>query len=170
LRVAVIPDSAGGAGRFLAAVLTSDTSTWRPGDVRARFVRQATGAYTVTMHYRNFATRVLEAGIHRRGLLRFSPGIWGKEHPIAHADSGLLDPVDAHRPTIQVRGATVVVSLPSHDPAYRPALDSVMAAHRGVLGSARRLIVDLRGNEGGSSWMTNPLRPYIVTARKRPTK
>lgn len=170
LRVAVIPDSTGGPGRFLAAVLTSDTGIWRQGDVRARFVKRSTGTYASTMHYRNFATRHLDAGIHKRVLLRFSPGIWGKEHPIAASDSGLLDPVDAHRPTIQVRGATVVVSLPSHDPTYRPALDSVMAANRGVLGSARRLIVDLRGNEGGSSWMTNPLRPYIVTARKRRTK
>lgn len=170
LRLAVLPDSARGPGRFLALVLTSDTSTWRPGDVRARFAKRSNGTYAATVHSRNLATRELDAGIHKRVLLRFSPGIWGKEFPIAPADSGLLDPVDAHRATILVRDRTVIVSVPSHDPAYRRALDSVMTANRRTLDSASRLIVDLRGNEGGSSGMTKGLRPYIVTARRRRTK
>ena len=88
---------------------------------------------------------------------------------LSGADSLLLHPGDAHRPTLQVRGRTVVVSIPSHDPTWARAFDTLITSHAADLRAAERLIVDLRGNEGGSSWMTNPLLPYIATARKRPT-
>ena len=169
LRMAVVRDSATRGREFVAVVLTPDTATWQPGDVRARFTGRRDGSYDATIHYANFATRRLDATIHKRLLLRLSPGIWGKEHPIHPADSGLLHPADAHRPTLQVRGRTVVVSIPSHDPTWARAFDSLITAHAADLRSAERLIVDLRGNEGGSSWMTNPLLPYIASKRKRMT-
>src|SRR6478672_9696504 len=40
MRVAIVPDSVMGAGRFVAVMLTSDTSIWSPGAVRAHFARR----------------------------------------------------------------------------------------------------------------------------------
>jgi hypothetical protein len=106
--------------------------------------------------------------IHKRVLLRLSPGLWGKEYPVAPADSGLLDPVDAHRPTLLVRDGTVIVSIPSHDGPNKPILDSLVTRHDLDLRHADRLIVDLRGNEGGGSGMSESLMPYIASEQQRP--
>lgn len=166
LRLGVVRDSM--PGRFVAVVLVPDTSTWHAGDVRARFVRQSDGAYDATVAAASFGTRRQHATLHKRVLLRLSPGMWGKTWPVAPADSGILDTIDAHRPTLVVRGATVIVSLTSHDPGNRPLLDSLLARNAEALLTVQRLIVDVRGNEGGSSWMSDGLLPYILSDPPRP--
>jgi len=148
-------------------VLTSDTSAWRPGAIRARFTRRPDGAYHADVWSRNYALRHLEARLHKRVLLRLSPGLWGKEFPVAKADSGLLDPKDPHRPTLMVRHGTIVVSVPSHDPSFKARLDSLVQEHSAVLTEADRVIIDLRGNEGGAAFMTRALLPFIASDSQR---
>jgi hypothetical protein len=172
LRVAIIPDSAAGAGRFVAdrfvaVLLTSDTSIWSPGSVRAHFTRRADGTYAAQISERNYAVAQRDAAVYRHVLLRLSPGIWGKEFPVAPADTGTLDPVDPHRPTVYKRNGTLVFAVPSHD-GFKQTLDSLVAAHRTELSSADRLIVDLRGNEGGGSAMTEALEPYVALKEEKP--
>jgi hypothetical protein len=168
LRMAVVPDPAGANGRFVAVLLNGDSTIWRPGAIRARFSRRAGGRYDVELWERNFALHHRDAAIYKHVLLRLDPGIWGKEFPIAHADSALLDPVDAHRPTLFARNGTVIVSIPSHDGPNKPILDSLVQSHERDLRNAARLIVDLRGNEGGGSGMSNSLLPYIAGEHERP--
>ena len=166
-RFAVVRDSTA-AGRFEAVLLDPDSTTWRPGDVRAAFRARSAGQYDGTVWLTNFAMRELNVTLHRRSLLRFSPGMWGKVYPLSPADSGVLDPVDVHRPTVVVRGTTVIVSIPSHDPGFRPHFDSLISAHDQDLRNATVLVVDLRGNEGGSSGMSNGLAPYLASAHLKP--
>ncbi len=166
LRVAIVPDSAR-VGAFVAVVLTPDTSIWSAGAIRARVSRRAGGGYDVDLSARNYAVSHLRADVYRHVLLRLSPGIWGKEFPVPAADSGTLDPIDAHRPTLVMRGATPVFSIPSHDPAYKPVLDSLIVGNRDLLSHADRMIVDLRGNEGGSSFMSNYLEPFLSTKKEK---
>ena len=168
LRLAIVRDSASAPGRFTAVVLAGDTSIWAPGSVRAGFVRTPDGRYQGEVFERNYARRLVRAAIYKRLLLRLDPGIWGREMPTDAADSGLLDPVDPHRATLVVRDGVPVLSIPSHDPAYLPWLDSLLAARRDLLVHSDRLIVDLRGNEGGSSLTTAALMPYIVSDSQRP--
>ena len=169
LRVAVVPEPGAPAGRFVAVVLQSDTSIWQPGAIRARFTRTRDGGYLGEVWTRNYAMRRLDARIYKRVLLRLSPGIWGRAYPVDPAESPTLDPLDVHRPTIILRDGAVVVSLPSHDPSLAPVFDSLLVTHAADLASTSRLVVDLRGNEGGSSWMSNGLLPYIMTGHRRPT-
>lgn len=167
LRVAIVPDSARGAGRFIAVLLAADTSTWTPGSVRARIARRADGSYDVDLSRPNYSLAHLHGAIYRHVLLRLSPGIWGKAFPVPAADAGTLDPVDPHRPTLYRRNGTLVFAIPSHD-GFKAVIDSMVAAHAAELASADRLIIDLRGNEGGGSFMTNALGPYIMLAHDRP--
>lgn len=168
LRLAVVPDPANRKGRFVAIVLSGDSTIWRQGAIRARISRRAGGRYDVELWERNFALHHRDAAIYKHVLLRLSPGIWGKEFPISHADSGLLDPVDAHRPTLIARNGTVIVSIPSHDGPNKAILDSLIQLHARDLRNAARLIVDLRGNEGGGSGMSESLMPYIASEHQRP--
>ena len=169
LRLAVVPDPAGAKGRFVAVLLTGDSTIWSPGAIRARFARRGAGRYSVELSERNFAVHHRDAAIYKHVLLRLSPGIWGKEFPVARADSGLLDPVDAHRPTLVARDGTVIVSIPSHDGSNKQILDSLVRLHDRDLRNAERLIVDLRGNEGGGSQMSESLMPYIASEQQRPS-
>jgi len=167
LRVAILADSSR-TGQFVAVVLASDTSTWTPGAVRARFTRRTGGGYDVDLLARNYATTHLRGDIYRHVVLRLSPGIWGKEFPVAAADSGTLDPVDPHRPTLYMHGSTPVFAVPSHDPSYKKRLDSLVLANRDLLSHADRMIVDLRGNEGGSSFTSEYLEPFVSTKEEKP--
>lgn len=167
-RLGVVPDPAGSPG-LVAIVLTSDTSIWPVGAVRGRFTPRGDGSYEGILWERNMARRFVRPRLHKRVLLRLSPGMWGREFPVVPSDSGLISPVDPHHATIRIRGGTVVVSIPSHDPAYRRVLDSLIERHDTDLRSADRLIVDLRGNEGGSSQMTARLLPYLDSQERRPS-
>jgi hypothetical protein len=168
LRLAVVPDS-GVPGRFLGIVLTPDTVLWQVGAVRATIERRSHGHYRVDLYARNYALRHLDATLHKETILQLAPGMWGKELP-GPDPGGLVDPTDAHRPTLVRRGETVVVSVPSNDPKFAPVLDSLVSANDAALRSARRLIVDLRGNEGGSSWTTNALLPFVESRTPRESR
>jgi hypothetical protein len=133
------------------------------GAVRAEFHREADGAYATRLLTRGFAEMKLTARIHKRTVLRLSPGMWGKLFPVAPADTGLVDPLDVHRPKISIRERSVVVSLPSHDPQYAKLLDGLVSANMSNISKRSLLIVDLRGNEGGASFMSRALDPYVAS-------
>lgn len=166
LRIAVVPDPGRQEGLFLGVVVASDTSTWPVGSVRAEFRRNAEGSYRTTLLTRQFAEMQLAAQIYKKGILRLSPGLWGKVFPVAPADTGLVDSVDAHRPRVSVRERSVVFSVPSHDPQHTRLLDSLVRVHAEQIKQRPLLIVDLRGNEGGGSQTTRALHPY-VSSRER---
>ena len=168
LRVAVVPDSARRPDGYLAVVLAGDTSLWTPGSVRARITRTGENAYDVDLLERNFARVHRRAHIYRHVLLRLSPGIWGKEFPVPAADAGTLDPVDPHRPLLYRRNRTFVFAIPSHN-GFGRVVDSLVNANRDSLAHADRMIIDLRGNEGGGSGMTNALEPFIALKEQRPS-
>jgi hypothetical protein len=169
LRLAVVPDSALGRNHFVAVVLRPDTTTWRAGAVRATIARRADRTYDIDLSGRNYVLWHRHAHLHRGLLLRLDPGMWGRAFPVPAADSGTLDPADPHRPTLVAREGAVVVSMPSHDPAYKPVLDSLLAANADLIRRTDLLVVDLRGNEGGSSYTAAGLAPYIMSRDRRPS-
>ena len=59
----------------------------RRAAVRAHLSRHAGGGYDVDMLARNYALSHLRAHVYRRVLLQLAPGLWGKEFPVASADS-----------------------------------------------------------------------------------
>lgn len=168
LRTAIVPDGDPHDGRFVAVILTPDSTNWPLFAMRARFRRLEAGVYRVDLSLPNYACRRSEAALYRNDLLRFSPGIWGREAPDSALTPGQLDPRDPHRPTVRVHDGTVIVAMPSHDPAYRQAFDSLIRANTETLRHAERLIVDLRGNEGGSAGTSDPIVPFIVSDGQLP--
>ncbi|WP_337172357.1 S41 family peptidase [Gemmatimonas aurantiaca] len=181
LQLGVIPDPAGPSGSFVAVVLRSDTTAWPVGTVRAELrrvrndagptsgIRAGVPAYDMRLLTRHFGETYLLAKLYRGDLLRLSPGVWGRAHPAQRSRAGMLDSVDAHRPTVVVRERSVVFSIPSHDPQFTPRLDSLVAANADAIRSRPLLIIDLRGNEGGGSGTTRALDPYIASTTRRVT-
>ena len=171
LWIAVVPDSTDPLRRlFIGVVVASDTSAWPVGSVRASFFRRDDGSYGTLLHTPDFAQLQLTARVHKRVLLRFSPGIWGKAWPLSPADTGLLDPVDPRRPRVSLRSQSVLISITSHDPTYVRVIDSLVKAFLPAIRDKGVLLVDLRGNEGGSSFTTRSLNPVIASTDKRVTR
>lgn len=168
VRVAVVRDPAV-PGRFVASLLAADGEAWPVGAVRGEFRRVADGRYAARLTDRAFGERQLEATLHRRVLLRLSPGLWGKAYPVPEAERGYLDPVDVHRPHVVVRDRSVVVTMPSHDGAQMRLLDGLVDDAARAIRSRGLLIIDLRGNEGGGSMTSRALHPYVASESTRAT-
>lgn len=110
--------------------------------------------------------RHVEGTIYRSGLLlRIAPYAWGRRYPIDPHQEGLLHPMDPRAPTVSLQDeGTVVFSIMSHDPKYRSVIDSLVLVHALDLQKAHTLVLDIRGNEGGSSSTANSLEPYYYSA------
>ncbi len=65
------------------------------------------------------------------------------------------------------RNGTLVFAIPSHN-GYKRALDSLVARYRDEMSHADKLVIDLRGNEGGGSGMTNDLEPFVSLQEELP--
>jgi hypothetical protein len=167
-RIGVVRNGTG-KHSFIAVQLASDSGRAKPGTVIGRFVRKGADKYDADLVTAKGGISHPDAQIHKRVLLRLSPGIWGKAYPVRDQDKGLLHPADPHRATFIKRGRTSIVSIPSHSPEYRSTLDSIVAEHGTEIQSSDKLIVDLRGNEGGSSMMTGSLMPYIASHPQAPS-
>ena len=91
--------------------------------------------------------------------------MFGKETPLDTRRAPFIDRNDARRPTLVLthHDSVVVVSVPSHDPQYRSVVDSLVAANRAALDAAHSLIIDFRGNQGGSFGTTRALAPYYAS-------
>lgn len=168
-RVAIIRDSAETGRDFVAVMLTADSATWEPGMIRAEFARTPAGGYRVRHYLRDHGLRRGPATIYRNQILRMAPQAWGRIWPQASHEVGTLDPDNPRAPTLVRRGdGTLVLSLPSFDPSYRDALTRLVTEHADALAAASLLVVDIRGNEGGSSGTAAPLLPFVFTDSVRP--
>lgn len=163
-RVGIIRDDPGSGRDFVAVMLTPDSMTWEPGMIRAEFTRAPGGGYRVRHYTRDHAVRRGPASIYRNLILRMAPQAWGRAWPVAPHEAGLLDPDNPRAPAIASReDGTMILSIPSFDPGYRAALAALVAKHADALAAAELLIVDIRGNEGGSSGTAAPLLPFVFT-------
>lgn len=163
-RFAVVPadDGEGAGGERVAVVLESAAEGWSPGDVRARFRRTEDGRIEGVLYADDRSPRQVVPELARGGLLAMPPVTWGR---ISAGEAGVLDPENPRAPVLSFPGDdSVLLSVPSHSPEHRPKLEGLLGGHLRELLSRRLLIVDLRGNEGGSSATTLPLEPLIVAS------
>jgi hypothetical protein len=163
-RVAVLPDSTADR-RLLAVVLRDDSAHYEPGQVRGTF-EQVNGQWRSTIWDRDYLPRTSPVELSRGGaLMRMAPVMWQRVWPSA-PDAG-LDAGDPRRPTIRyLPTGTAVVSIVSFSPEYQAPLKQLVDREWDRLAQARTVIIDLRGNEGGSSLVGAPLLPFVWSEAK----
>ncbi len=170
-RFAVERDSqAPGRRDFVAVLLTAGVENWKPGQVKAELTRRADGTYAVRYFYGDHSLHHLRGELFRQGaLLRMAPVMWGKAYPQPPAGAGAIDPTNPRNPTLVTRpGGVVVIAMPSHDGAYGPRLEQLVSKSLDALQSAKLVVLDLRGNEGGGTQTSDVLAPFIWSPRLRP--
>jgi len=63
----------------------------------------------------------------------------------------------------QLDKSTVYFRIPSFSPNYKKAIDSVLVANKELLSRTANLIIDIRGNGGGSDYSFTNIIPYLKT-------
>lgn len=157
-RVAVQRDAAD-AARATGVLVAVDSGAWVPGLVRAEFVL-VDGAWRATLWDDAFRPRTSPVESSRGALLRMAPIIWGRLDPVERF--AFVDETDPRRPVVAFPDdTTAVISAVTFDPSYRAALKQSVEEAWPALRERRRVVIDLRGNEGGSSGQVVPLLPFL---------
>lgn len=167
--------------RFTAFVVRSLSQAWATGDVRAELVALADGSYDPVVW--DEARGRIHPAVHTRGvqggarlqrdglLLHLPPLTWGKLDPVTPGLEGQMDPLDPRAPTARLLGeGAVVFHVPSHVPSHSARLQALVEQYRGALERAELLVIDLRGNEGGSAFVTDVFLPFLMGPELRPAR
>ncbi len=163
--VALVP--AGRRGVFAAVVTASRDEAWAPGDVAGRFVRD--GAYWRATLYQG-ADRVpmrVRAALQRDAqMLHMPPVTWGRRGDAANG----FDPELPRAPSFAlVSERAALLTIPSFSPEHRETLAGLLTEHDEAIRAREVLIIDLRGNEGGSSTIAfQLLEPYYGALQLEP--
>lgn len=99
------------------------------------------------------------ARLQKDTLLHMPPHTWARRRSL----DGDAPPVQAapRAPEfMRIDDATVLLSVPSFSPEHHDALQALLARHDAEIQAAGLVIVDIRGNEGGSSYVSDLLAPY----------
>ncbi len=144
---------------FAAVVLKADSVWWMPGQIKFDLKQSAPGQFTARYYMRDHSERQ-PAATFQAGKLEFAGlGAWYRQYPgqavaVAPRQIFSLDRLDS---------ATLLLRVPTMDESVRGELDSLIAANSALLDRSPNLIIDCRGNGGGSDITFYPLRPYVYT-------
>lgn len=159
---AIIPEADGG---FVAVVVETDSDNWTIGDIAARF--DARDGVVEAIRYRAEDRAPIRTGysIVSNAILSMAPVDWGRITPAPSEVIGEWDPHNPRRPRFEMLNADVAwLSIPSFSPALvSDSLQMIADNHRDDILGAELLVVDLRGNHGGSASAISPLDPFIMT-------
>jgi Peptidase family S41 len=163
-RLAVIPSAA--PGEFDAIVLRADSVWWVPGQIKATFTTTAAGVYRARVFLRDHSEVQLDAVVRSGALLFAGLSPWvrtGLSATDSAAAATLLAARNEHTRFRRLSDRTLLLQLPSFADGEAAVIDSLVRMHQAALDRTPNLILDLRGNTGGSDYVYAPLLPLIYT-------
>lgn len=165
-RVAVLPVD-GIEGRYEAVILNADGVWWVPGQIKATLERTAAGEYRADFYARDHSPREETARLGKGILVFSSVRPWARIDPenVSGFDPAQYRNTEANR-DFEVRtldADTLLLRLPSFSPLVQAQIDDLIEANWDRLTRARNLIIDLRGNPGGSNASYRAVQPLLYT-------
>jgi hypothetical protein len=152
--------------RYVAIVTASRSPDWRRGDVAARFERAGADWSAVLYRSQDRAALHSIALLERDGeLLHMAPITWARRPD--EAGDGAYDPEHPRAPRyINLNRRAALVTAPSFAPEHRAPLDALLRAHGPEIAGRDLLVIDLRGNEGGSASVGQALAPFYYSPER----
>jgi Peptidase family S41 len=165
-RLAVVPDSAKQGG-FVAIVLRADGVWWRPGQIKAWITPVGERVYDVR-YLRRDHQETRGQGIRLKANVAAMPlnAVWLRVTPQRRGDLRMTEYLAGQNTSIRldvISRETAVLHLPSFDLRGAATIDSMVARNRALLERTPNLILDLRGNGGGSDFAYASLIPLLYT-------
>lgn len=155
----------GRADRYVAVVVAAHVDAWSPGDIAARFIHRGDHFEAVLYRSEDRAPIRYQAVLQRDGdMLHMPPITWGRQ---GSGRAG-FHPRSPRAPFYENLGENAaVLTIPSFSPEHGEALSALISQHQEEVLARQLLIVDLRGNEGGSGGMGRVLAPFYHAAEQR---
>lgn len=154
------------ANIFDAIVLSTKAEGWRPGEVKAVLEARSDGGFDVRYGAGDRTELRVEARLRSRDdvLDLGELGLWRRVQASPALAAAALNrwPDD----TFEVRRLspdTLLMRLPSFGDQHAETVRTLVANHAEALSTTPNLIVDIRGNGGGSDFVYDPVLPLIVS-------
>lgn len=149
---------ANGAASYQGFVLKADSLYWLPGQVKFTFADPAIGPATANYYMRNHSLEQRPVRVVRDGELMLNSS-WYRLYPRPSARPVMAAPLSFQ----MLDDTTALYRIASFEGSLRPKIDSLTKANAASLARTRLLIVDVRGNGGGSDGSYGSLIPYLYT-------
>lgn len=156
----------GEAKVFDAVVLSSASETWAPGDVKAVLTERADGSFAIR-YGAGDRTEIALRGklVSRNDVLDIAGlGIWRRiiDDP-TEAEAALRRWPGEDFAITRVDADTLYLRLPSFGDADTETVRELIEARAAELAATPQLIIDVRGNGGGSDFVYDPVLPLLYT-------
>ena len=148
---------------FAAFVLKADSVWWMPGQVKFNIRgKSQTGRYEIDYFMQNHSLRKSTAVV-EGGLLQLDGlGPWRQVYPI----EGPPFAASVRQPVFSLEELdeqTLLLTIPTMNESYRKEFKDLIKANKKRFKTHPNLIIDCRGNGGGSDITYYPLRPFLYT-------
>ncbi len=145
---------------YAAVILRADSIWWMPGQVKFE-LKKAAQNYTARFFMRDHTIRELIARQQGNTLAFSGFSTWQRVYP---GDGKVRQAGPQQIFTLKkLNDRTVLLTVPTMNESVRRELDSLITANRPLLAATPNLIIDCRGNGGGSDITYYPLKPYLYT-------
>ncbi|MEQ8715358.1 MAG: S41 family peptidase [Cyclobacteriaceae bacterium] len=163
-----IPDA---TSDFIGIVLKADSIFWMPGNIKVELT-ETEGRLLANYYYRDHHPELVDVNLYGDEVIEFS-GIsqWRKQYPPVKKAAGITvdpdyfsksnqSPIPSFR---KLDYQTSLLTLPSFGGQHASVIDSLINTHMTDITSSENLIIDLRGNPGGSDFCYAPIVPILYT-------
>lgn len=133
-----------------------------PPRLAARFERTSAG-YVATVRAADGKAVRYRARIQKNLMLHMAPLTWSRRAPLDERQASFVSSTTPRAPTFaKGSDAISIISAPSFSPEQDAALDALVRQFRAEIEQSALLIIDIRGNEGGSASVGDRLAPFYI--------
>ncbi len=155
--IAVIP-SEGAFRKYIGVVVGSKTPLWKKGQVKMEINPKEEGGYEAFVYMRNHSLRYYPDFSLSDGILG---GVWFKSSLEEKVNYSELNGINTIFKLLD--DETAYLRIPTFSSSQSAKLDSFYKAVAPQIKGKEFLIIDVRGNGGGSDHNVSPLLDYIYT-------
>jgi len=164
-KVAVVK-SKKGLRSYAGIILTSRADSWKKGQVKFELIE--TGVHQYWGRWYNRAHHMLFSGVHFNTRNGLGDAGWYKYGASPEVESTPITTFAEEATAVNtffklLNDSTCYLRIKSFDGRNARNIDSVINANKKSLQSKPRLIIDLRGNGGGSDHCMSFLKPFLYT-------
>lgn len=143
---------------FAGVIVSSKTDMWQPGQVKLELKRTGRHNYSAITYFRDHSYRVRDYVFDGHGL----NGEWTKTGKKGEVSAGGKMPF-ANVSSRTVDSNTLYIQVSTFDGSNAAAVDSIFKANEPLLKRMPNLIIDIRGNGGGSDYAFRAITPWLYT-------
>lgn len=152
------------ANEYVGFIISADPQYWKPKEIKFRLFGNGTFEYVMQDHSLQKGTYTLDS----QGLLYFKEILTALAKQATNAtlsDEEITSKVNALNGFYckRLTSKTAILKLSNFSYPFVETIESLIAKHKGILQDSENLIIDLRGNGGGTTDAYQKLLPYIIT-------